>query len=136
MNNRTLKLLEIRPIVGAAKIVANMSEEERFQNQTLRPILKLQNDLLLASFQNYIIRGKNRFHELKKDARLDYIANAVQKDIKFRNNVKGMILGQFTIEEYEDYSVNASALNKRIMSMAIKRLQDQLQFFEEPNLIQ
>lgn len=136
MNERSLKLLEIRPVVGAARVVSNMSEEERFQNQTLRPILKLQNDLLLASFQRYIIRGKNKFHELKIDARLDYIANAIQKDIKFRNSLKGIILGQFTLEEYTVYSLNSSALNKRIMNMAIKRLQDQLQFFEVPNLIQ
>ena len=68
MNERSLKLLELRPVVGAARILPNMSEEERFQNQTLRPILKLQNDLLLASFQKYIVRGKNRFHELKKEA--------------------------------------------------------------------
>ncbi len=136
MNERSLKLLEIRPVVSAAKILPNISEEERFQNQTLRPILKLQNDLLLASFQKYIVRGKNRFHELKKDARLDYITNAIQKDIKFRNSLKGIILGQFTLEEYKEYSMNSSALNKRIMNMAIKRLQDQLQFFEESNVIQ
>lgn len=136
MNERSLKLLEIRPVVSAAKILPNISEEERFQNQTLRPILKLQNDLLLASFQKYIVRAKNRFHELKKDARLDYITNAIQKDIKFRNSLKGIILGQFTLEEYKEYSMNSSALNKRIMNMAIKRLQDQLQFFEESNVIQ
>lgn len=136
MNERSLKLLELRPIVGAARILPNMSEEERFQNLTLRPVLKLQNDLLLASFQKYIVRGKNRFHELKKESRLDYIANAVQKDMKFRNTLKGIILGQFTLEEYAEYSINSSALNKRIMSMAVKRLQDQLQFFEEPSLIQ
>lgn len=136
MNQRSLKLLEIRPQVGAAKIIPNMSAEELFQNKTLRPILKLQNDLLLASFQRYIVRGKNRFHELKKDARLNYITNAIQKDVKYRNSLKGMILGQFTLEEYQMYSANSSALNKRIMSMAIKRLQDQLQFFEEATLPQ
>jgi len=136
MNQRSLKLLEIRPQVSAAKIVPNMSKEELFQNKTLRPILKLQNDLLLVSFQRYIVRGKNRFHELKKDARLNYIANAIQKDVKYRNSLKGMILGQFTLEEYQLYSANSSALNKRIMSMAIKRLQDQLQFFEEATLLQ
>jgi len=136
MTDRSLKLLEIRPVVGSAKIGPNMSEEELFQNKTLRPILKLQNDLLLASFQRYIIRGKNRFHELKKEDRLNYISNAIQKDIKYRNTLKGMILGQFTLEEYKIYAENSSALNKRIMSMAVKRLQDQLQFFEEPSLVQ
>jgi hypothetical protein len=136
MNERSLKLLEIRPVIANARILPNMSEQEYFQNQTLRPILKLQNDLLLVSFQNYIVKAKNRFHELKKEARLNYIANAVQKDIKYRNSLKGMILGQFTLEEYEDYRKNSSALNKRMMSMAVKRLQDQMQYFEEATLLQ
>ena len=30
-----------------------------------------------------------------------YIENAIQKDINFRNSLKGMIIGQFTIEEYD-----------------------------------
>lgn len=136
MNQRSLKLLEIRPVVGAAKILPDISEEERFQNLTLRPILKLQNDLLVASFQTYIVKGKNRFHELTKEARLDYITNTIKKDSKYRNTLKGMILGQFTTEEYLEYSSNPSALNKRIMSMAIKRLQDQLQVFEDASLMQ
>ncbi|MFT6370646.1 MAG: hypothetical protein ACJAUQ_001365 [Maribacter sp.] len=136
MNERSLKLLEMRPVIANAKILPNISEQERFQNQTLRPILKLQNDLLLASFQNYIVKAKNRFYELKKEARVDYISNAVQKDIKYRNSLKGIILGQFTLEEYEDYRRNSSALNKRMMSMAVKRLQDQMQYFEAATLLQ
>jgi hypothetical protein len=136
MNERSLKLLEMRPVIANAKILPNISEQERFQNQTLRPILKLQNDLLLASFQNYIVKAKNRFYELKKEARVDYISNAVQKDIKYRNSLKGIILGQFTLEEYEDYRRNSSALNKRMMSMAVKHLQDQMQYFEAATLLQ
>lgn len=136
MNERSKKILEIRPVITNARVLPNMSEQEHFQNKTLRPILKFQNDLLLASFQNYIIKAKNRFHELKKEARADYIANAVQKDIKYRNSLKGMILGQFTLEEYESYRKDASAMNKRMMSMAVKRLQDQMQFFEEATLLQ
>jgi len=66
---------------------------------------------------------------------LEYISNAVQKDMKFRNSLKGMIMGQFTLEEYNLYIQNSSALNKRMMNMVIKRIQDQLQYFEQPALI-
>jgi hypothetical protein len=135
MNERSENLLSLRPVLSNAKIITGMSDEERFQNQTLRPILKLQNDLLLASFQNYIVKTKNRFHELKLEKRIEYISNALQKDIKYRNTIKGLIVGQFTIEEYHVYSSNASAFNKRITNMVIKRLQDQMQFFEHASLI-
>ena len=134
--DRSQKLSAIRPLVPSAKILPNMSEEERFQNETLRPILKLQNDLLLASFQNYIKKGKNKFYELTLQKRMDFIINAIQKDIKFRNSLKGMIIGQFTVEEYENYIQNSSALNKRMMNMVIKRLQDQIQYFDLGELVQ
>lgn len=134
--DRSQKLIEIRPLIPSAKILPNMSEEERFQNKTLRPLLKLQNDLFLASFQNYIKKTKNTFYEMKLDNRMDYITNAIQKDIKYRNSLKGMIIGQFTLEEYEQYIENSSALNKRMMNMVIRRLQDQVQFFEKLELVQ
>ena len=135
MNDRSQKLIQIRPQIPSAKILPNMSSEEHFQNMTLRPVLKLQNDLLLASFQNYIVKTKNAFYELKLDNRMDFITNAIQKDIKFRNSLKGMLIGQFTLEEYEIYIQNSSALNKRMMNMVIKRLQDQIQFFEKVALV-
>ncbi|WP_036154281.1 hypothetical protein [Maribacter forsetii] len=134
--DRTQKLQSIRPIISSAKIMPNMSDDERFQNQTLRPIIKLQNDLLLASYQNYITKMKNSFYELKIEKRMGYIANSIQKDIKFRNSLKGMIIGQFTVEEYEIYIKNSSALNKRMMNMVIKRIQDQIQYFEKHELVQ
>ena len=133
--DRTQKLQSIRPTIASAKIMPNMSEDERFQNETLRPILKLQNDLLLASFQNYIKKMKNSFYELKIEKRIDYIAKSIQKDIKFRNSLKGMIIGQFTVEEYDIYIKNSSALNKRMMNMVVKRIQDQIQYFDEYELV-
>jgi len=54
------------------------------------------------------------------------------KDQKFRNSVKGMIIGQFTVEEYQQYCCNSSALNKRMMNMVIERLKDQVQLFDSP----
>ncbi|MDO1514720.1 glyoxalase [Maribacter confluentis] len=133
---RTQKLLNIRPTIPSAQILPNMSEEERFQNQTLRPILKLQNDLFLISFQNYIKKMKNTFYEYGLEKQMNYIANAIQKDIKYRNALKGMIIGQFTQDEYETYILNSSAYNKRMMNMVIKRLQDQIQYFDKLQLIQ
>jgi len=112
-----------------------MSDDERFQNQTLRPIIKLQNNLLLFAFQNYISKRKNVFYELSLQKRMDYIAHAVHKDLKFRNSLKGMVIGHYTLKEYEIYILNSSALNKRMMNMVTKRLQDQIQFFEEEAMV-
>ncbi|MGB5554793.1 MAG: glyoxalase [Flavobacteriaceae bacterium] len=131
MDDRSHLLLHIRPQIANTTTTLASCQDEQFQNLTLRPILKLQNDLLLAVLKNYIKKHKNRFFELPLEKRFDYIENAIQKDIKLRNSIKGMILGQFTVEEYASYIQNSSALNKRIMGMAITRLKDQIQLFEE-----
>lgn len=135
MNDRSSDLLRFRPEIPSARVAENMSVEERFQNQTLRPIIKFQNDLLVAAFSNYIRKHKNGFHDLILEKRMDFIENAIQKDIKFRNSLKGMIIGQFTIEEYGRYIQNSSALNKRMMNTVIERLKDQIQVFEEIALV-
>ena len=60
-----------------------------------------------------------------------FIENAIQKDIKFRNSLKGIIIGQFTLEEYATYIENSSALNKRMMNIVKERLQSNIQLLEE-----
>ncbi|MBD0776275.1 glyoxalase [Maribacter sp. ANRC-HE7] len=136
MSDRSHNLLRIRPQILSAKVDPSMSTDEQFQNRTMRPIIKLQNDLILAVFQNYIIKHKNRYHELSLENKLLYIENSIHKDIKFRNSLKGMIIGQFTVEEYEGYIKNSSALNKRMMHMVIERIKSQMQVFEIPTLVQ
>jgi hypothetical protein len=106
------------------------SSEEVFQNQTLRPILKLQNDLFIDVFKNYITKYKDDFYSYSIEKRLQYIENSIHKDIKFRNSLKGMVIGLFTISEYEEYIRNSSNLNKRMMNMVIERLKNQVQLFE------
>lgn len=130
MNQRSADLLSLRPEIPNAKITPYMSKDEQFQNSTLRPIIKFQNPLLIEAFKNYIIKHKNAFYQLNIEKRLDYIENAIQKDIKFRNSLKGMVIGQFTVEEYMTYIQNSSTLNKRMMNIVVERLKDQVQAFE------
>jgi len=132
---RSENLLSIRPIISSAKIYDAMSADELFQNKTLRPIIKMQHGLLIAVFSNYITKRKNVFYELSLEKQLAYIDNAINKDMKFRNSIKGMIIGQFTIEEYELYIQNSSALNKRLMNIAKERLISSVQLFVRPEVL-
>ena len=130
MSSRTTDLLAIRPEISNAMLFDTMSSEERFQNTTIRQVIKLQHDLLIEVFKNYVSKHKNVFYELSLQKQLDYIENAVHKDMKFRNSVKGMIIGQFTVEEYALYIQNSSALNKRIMNIVKERFISHIQVFE------
>lgn len=135
MSTRTEYLLSIRPVISSAKIYDSMSSDELFQNKTLRPIIKMQHDLFIAVFKNYISKHKNVFYELSLSKQLSYIDNAIHKDMKFRNSVKGMIIGQFTEEEYTLYIQNSSALNKRMMTIVKERLLDNIQAFAKPKVL-
>jgi hypothetical protein len=106
------------------------SSDELFQNEVLRPILKLQNDLFVASFINHLTKNKIDFNTHSIEKKLVIIENAIQKDIKFRNALKGTIIGLFTTDEYAIYIKNSSSLNKRMMGMLIERLKSQVQLFE------
>jgi len=133
MNTRDTQLLSCRPTIPNALIKEGMSDQEHFQNSTLRPIAKLQNDLFVLVFKNYITKHKNVFYNLTIENRLLYIDNAVHKNIKFRNALKGMYIGQFTTEEYLRYIANSSALNKRMMNLTRERLKNNLMQFEISN---
>lgn len=132
MDSRHQDLKGIRPEIPTAVITKHMSSQERFQNETIRPIVKFQNPLLIEIFRNYIVKHKNVFYDLSVSKRIAYIENAIHKDMKFRNSLKGTIIGQFTITEYQDYIKDSSALNKRMMHIVKERLLSQIQLFERP----
>jgi len=111
-------------------VSAQSSADELFQNQTIRPILKLQNDLFIAVFINYVNKNKADFYSYTVEKKLQVIENSIQKDIKFRNSLKGMIIALFTVQEYDTYIQNSSSLNKRMMNLLVERLRSQVQLFE------
>jgi len=126
MNQRDAFLKEFRGET-LGKITNQSSSDELFQNQVLRPILKLQNDLFIAAFSNHLVKNRIDFNAFSVDKKLVTIENSIQKDIKFRNALKGMIIGLFTTDEYVLYIKNSSSLNKRMMGMLIERLKSQVQ---------
>ena len=89
----------------------------------------------MVVFINYAIHQKNVFFGLTPEKKITYIENAIQRDIKFRNSLKGMVIGFFTIEEYKDYVENSSNLNKRMMTMLAERLTSQILLLEIEGLV-
>ena len=126
MNERDTGILALRG-EAIGDIHQQSGPEEKFQNKTLRPVLKLQNDLFIEAFLNYANKQKNQFYTLSTEKKLHYIENTIHKDIKFRNALKGMVIALFTVEEFREYTSNSSNLNKRMMNLLIERLKDQVQ---------
>ncbi|WP_404985186.1 glyoxalase [Chryseobacterium sp. M5] len=102
------------------------TETEIFQNQTLRPILKLQNDLYFSLFTNYALRQKADFNSLSISKKQIFIEQSIQKDAVLKNTFIGITIGMFTLEELKVYESESKVFNKRIITMLIERLKSQM----------
>ena len=116
---------KIRPVLKNL-INSNTSDLERFQNEVIRPIIKMQNNLLVAFFNNYIRNRKIEFNKLEAEFQKNKIKTILTKDVNFKNILIGSIIGHLNENEIKIYLKSKSELNKRIIQMVMQRLQDNL----------
>lgn len=126
---RDKDLIALRPLIPTIIDKNAVNPAELFQNRTLRPILKLQNDLLDAIFKQYIIKRKGAFHKLSASKKVEYIENSIRKDTKFKNLLVGVITGHFTLEEWERFIEEEGELTKRMTNLLVQRLTSQVKAF-------
>ena len=107
-------------------INSNTSDLERFQNEVLRPIIKMQNNLLITFFKNYIKNRKIEFNKLGVEFQEKRINSILTKDINFKNILIGSIIGHLEENEIEIYFKSKTEINKRIIQIIKQRLQDNL----------
>lgn len=107
-------------------IKENMSTVELFQNQTLRPVIKMQHDLLVSAFKNYIAKRKIDFSSLTAQKQRSKTKAVFVKDINYKNLTLGMIIGAFSADEFAHYGANPSEYNKRVIQIVVQRMQDSL----------
>lgn len=121
------KKISIRPQISTIKTRNNITEIESFQNNTLRPILKLQHSLLLLVFKHYALSHKVDLQNISNTTLEVFIKDSLSKDTKLKTLVAGICIGQFTTDEYCLYITNPSEYNKRITAMLTKRWLDSLE---------
>lgn len=118
-------MIKERPILSDL-VNTNTTETEAFQNSVLRPIIKMQHTLLIAFFKSYLNKRKVDFLVLSEQKKRVKIKSVLEKDLQFKNQILGAILGQFSLDEYEVYQNNSSEFNRRIKQIITKRLQDSI----------
>ncbi|MDO3695783.1 glyoxalase [Wenyingzhuangia sp. chi5] len=114
----------IRPNIPSAKVNETMSAEEQFQNAVLRPIIKMQYNLIIALFDNYLQHADFNLKSLEVYQKNEFLKTAVTRNQHLRNQYVGMVIGMFTDEEFTLYLNNASEYSRRIIQMISQRLQD------------
>ncbi|SDI70913.1 hypothetical protein SAMN05421846_11239 [Chryseobacterium taeanense] len=108
-------------------IYENSSETETFQNQVLRPVLKLQNEIYIMLFRDYAVSKISDFSSLNAEKKINFIDQNLQKDHALRNIFIGMTVGMLTSDEMKIYLSDAKAYNKRIISMLSERIKSQVE---------
>ena len=99
---------------------------EEFQNQTLRPILKLQNEIYLNLLASYATRQNADYDSLTSSKKRTFIELSLQKDSVLKNTFIGITIGMFTTQELETYLLDSKSYNKRIITMLIERIKSQV----------
>ncbi|MBK9014408.1 MAG: glyoxalase [Saprospiraceae bacterium] len=123
---RNSELIRLRPSIQTNVDENPENSAGHFQNATLRPILKLQNELLLQMFKHYLQKSKGSFFQLAPPKQLEFIGNSVRSDLRFRNLLTGVIIGHFTESEWEVFATQESEITRRIADMLIQRFSDQI----------
>jgi hypothetical protein len=125
MDTRDKQIKSILPKIQSDNTSASVNET--FQNETLRPILKFQNEIILQYFEQFIIENKIEFVLLKHHLKITQINNLFKTNIQFKQFYLGLIVALFSLNEFQFYTQNKKEINKRIISMLIERLCSQIE---------
>ena len=115
---------KVRPKLPDALIEGELKEEELFQNMVLRPVIKMQHDVLILMVKNYFTSKRVMFNVMDKKKRALAIEQAFLGDNAFKKEIQGMILGQLDTSEYQLYLNYERTMNKRIIQMVRNRMLD------------
>ena len=114
-------LLALRPLVAVETTDAE-DTVGHFLHATLRPVLKLQNDLLLAVVADFV---RDHHISLRPTDQHHQLTELLTRNTKLRYTILGLTTGQLTAEEYEFYRLHRPELNRRLLEMALHRVLDQ-----------
>jgi hypothetical protein len=117
---------KVRPKLPDTLTEGELKEEELFQNMILRPVIKMQHDLLIMRVKSHFISKRVLFNVMDNKKRTEAIIQAFQSDHNLKKEIQGMIIGQLTVLEFQQYLKIERSLNKRIVQMVRNRMIDSL----------
>ena len=112
----------LRPIIPTIVDNEGSSPEERFQNEVIRPIIKLQHELLVCYFSYFVQQKKVNLDDLDLPKTVAFISKSFKTDTNLKSNLKGLVIGMFTLDEFNVYLTMLNQLNKRITTILESRI--------------
>ncbi|HEX8656327.1 MAG TPA: hypothetical protein VF690_02265 [Hymenobacter sp.] len=120
-------LLALRPVIAteAAPATSGTASVGDFLHLTLRPVLKLQNDLLLAAVADFVADHHIPLAKASPTDQQRLLAELLARNTKLRYTLVGLVTGTFTAEEYAFYRQHRGEVNRRLHELAQCRVLDQ-----------
>ncbi len=113
-----------RPVLPSEISLNVETVAEDFQNKVLRPIVKMQSDLFIAHVQAKLGVLKIDLKALQPLKQTAVLTQLFAKDQAFKREIIGMVIGQFSIEEYNSYATIHKEINRRITQIVLNRCLD------------
>ncbi|UOQ53513.1 hypothetical protein [Hymenobacter cellulosivorans] len=121
-----IALLALRPVLPTALGAEPESTAGDFLHRTLRPVLKLQNELLLLLVADFLREHHVAFRTRDAAEQLRMITELLGRNVKLRYTIIGAVVGLFTRAEQEFYRQHRSEVNRRLLELATQRVNSQL----------
>ena len=103
-------------------------KSELFQNEALRPILKMQHDIILKIFHNHIDKSSIKWNQLNQIKKVKCVDDQLSKNVQIKHLIIGLIIAHLSELELDQYLRNAKEYNKRIIQMTKQRIQSTINF--------
>lgn len=124
MNNRSEQLKNLRPTINVDN--SKSTDLETFQTNTLRPILKFQNDLILTIMNQHLAENKIVVKNLTDNKKTERIHEIVKGNLQLKQLFTGITIALFTEEEITFYHENKREVVKRAITLLLERVCSQL----------
>ena len=122
---RDTALLALRPTIATALPPEPEATVGDFQHRTLRPVLKLQNEVLLRTVTRFLRDHHVPFATALPELQGRYLTELLGRNVKLRYTIVGLITAFFTEVEAGFYDQHHAELNRRLLELALRRVLDQ-----------
>ncbi|RPD49748.1 hypothetical protein DNI29_02810 [Hymenobacter sediminis] len=117
-------LLALRPALSITSLDA-ADTVGSFLHLTLRPVLKLQNQRLLLVVADFVQDHHIPFRGANATEQQRMVLELLTRNTKLRYTIIGLMVGMFTTPELAFYREHRAELNRRLLELAVRRVQDQ-----------
>ncbi len=124
MTDRDHAFLAARPAVNADPELAS-NDLEAFLHRTLRPVLKLQNDVILALVAADIAKRVPGFASFALEDQRDRLGTTLRSDSRLKRVLLGVVWGALTSEELTFALEHESEVRRRVAALLTERVVSQ-----------